>query len=85
MTSGVDPVRTARTSKPAAALPAPAAAASLCVCCFFRCFFCCCCCRRHTLRAKYGASSAKPAVHCTDLPEDGPLECEYVFALLPQP
>lgn len=41
--------------------------------------------RPHTLRAKYGTSSAKPALHCTDLVEDGPVECEYMFSLLPQP
>jgi nucleoside-diphosphate kinase len=40
--------------------------------------------RPSTLRAKYGATAAKPAVHVTDLEEDGPVECEYLFALLPQ-
>lgn len=40
-------------------------------------------CRPGTLRAKYGVSAAAPAVHCTDLAEDGPLDSEYLFALLP--
>lgn len=45
--------------------------------------------RGDTLRAKYGVSSAtggpgskaKLGLHCTDLLEDGPLECEYLFTL----
>jgi len=41
--------------------------------------------RPDTLRAKFGVSSAQPAVHCTDLVADGPLESEYIFSLLPQP
>jgi hypothetical protein len=41
-------------------------------------------CSPHTLRAKYGLSSAFPAIHCTDLAEDGPLEAEYLFVLLEQ-
>jgi nucleoside-diphosphate kinase len=41
-------------------------------------------CSPHTLRAKYGLSSASPAIHCTDLAEDGPLEAEYLFVLLEQ-
>lgn len=40
--------------------------------------------RPHTLRARYGFSSASPAIHVTDLPEDGPLESEYLFLLLQQ-
>lgn len=43
-----------------------------------------CVCRPSTLRAKFGASTARPAVHATDLEEDGPVECEYLFSLLPQ-
>jgi len=36
----------------------------------------------HSLRAQYGESKVKNAVHCTDLPEDGPLEVDYFFNLL---
>lgn len=36
----------------------------------------------HSLRAQYGATKAQNAVHCTDLPEDGPLEVDYVFQCL---
>lgn len=38
--------------------------------------------RPQTLRAKFGAGPARPGLHVTDLPEDGPLEAEYVFAIL---
>ncbi len=38
--------------------------------------------RPETLRARFGASGAKYGLHVTDLVEDGPLECEYVFGLL---
>jgi len=38
--------------------------------------------RPHTIRAKYGTDSVKNAVHVTDLPEDGVLECEYLFDIL---
>mgnify|MGYP001451422081 CR=1 FL=1 len=31
-----------------------------------------------------GESKVKNAVHCTDLPEDGPLEVEYFFGILQQ-
>ena len=40
--------------------------------------------RAHSLRAKFGASPGASAVHCTDLREDGPLECAYVFEVLQQ-
>ncbi len=40
--------------------------------------------RAQTLRAKYGQDKIKNAVHCTDLEEDGPLECEYFFKILQQ-
>ena len=37
-----------------------------------------------SLRARFGASKVKNAVHCTDLPEDGPLEVDYFFGILQQ-
>jgi nucleoside-diphosphate kinase len=36
----------------------------------------------NSLRAQYGESKVKNAVHCTDLPEDGPLEVQYFFQIL---
>ena len=33
-------------------------------------------------RAKFGIDRVKNAVHCTDLPEDGTIECEYFFNIL---
>jgi len=36
----------------------------------------------NSLRAQYGESKVKNAVHCTDLPEDGPLEVDYFFQVL---
>ena len=38
--------------------------------------------RPHSLRAKFGTSAGAAGVHVTDLVSDGPLECEYMFALL---
>ena len=35
-----------------------------------------------TLRAKFGCDRVKNAVHCTDMPEDGRLECEYFFDIM---
>ena len=35
-----------------------------------------------SLRAKFGIDRVKNAVHCTDLVEDGVLECEYFFSIL---
>lgn len=35
-----------------------------------------------SLRAKFGIDRVLNGVHCTDLPEDGPLECEYCFKLM---
>lgn len=38
--------------------------------------------RADTLRARYGTSPACPAVHCTDLPDDGPLDSEFLFTMV---
>ena len=38
--------------------------------------------RKNTLRAKFGVSKIKNAIHCTDLPEDGPLEVPLYYAPL---
>lgn len=38
--------------------------------------------RPNTLRAAFGKNKVKNALHCTDLPEDGPLESEYFFSIL---
>ena len=35
-----------------------------------------------SLRAQYGLDRVRNAVHCTDLPDDGVLECEYFFSIL---
>ena len=35
-----------------------------------------------SLRALYGANKVKNAVHCTDLPEDAPLEVDYFFSII---
>lgn len=37
--------------------------------------------RPKTLRARFGIDRCRNAVHCTDLPEDGTLECEYFFSI----
>lgn len=36
----------------------------------------------NTLRAKFGQDRVKNACHCTDLAEDGILECQYFFDIL---
>ncbi|KAH7821318.1 nucleoside-diphosphate kinase [Monocercomonoides exilis] len=36
----------------------------------------------NSLRAKYGTNRVHNAVHCTDLPDDTELECEYFFQTL---
>lgn len=38
--------------------------------------------RPRSLRALFGKDKVLNAVHCTDLPEDGPLELDYFFSLL---
>lgn len=38
--------------------------------------------RGNTIRANFGVDRVSNAVHCTDLPEDGVLECEYFFRIL---
>jgi len=38
--------------------------------------------RPKCIRANYGAQGALNAVHCTDLPEDGFLECRFFFQVL---
>jgi len=38
--------------------------------------------RPKSLRAQFGETRVRNAVHCTDLPEDGGLECEYFQYLL---
>ena len=38
--------------------------------------------RPDSLRARFGEDRIRNAVHCTDLPEDAQLECEYCFQLL---
>lgn len=38
--------------------------------------------RTHSLRAIYGNDSVRNALHVTDLPADGPLECKFFFHVL---
>lgn len=38
--------------------------------------------RQNTIRARHGVDLVQNAVHCTDLPQDGPLECAYFFDLM---
>lgn len=40
--------------------------------------------RPKTLRAAFGSTKIENAVHCTDLAEDGQLECEFFFSLQSQ-
>ena len=35
-----------------------------------------------SLRAQFGIDKIRNGVHCTDLVEDGVLECEYFFCIL---
>ena len=36
----------------------------------------------NSIRAAFGIDRVKNSVHCTDLVEDGVLECEYFFSIL---
>jgi nucleoside-diphosphate kinase len=38
--------------------------------------------RPDSLRARFGRSNIYNALHCTDCPEDGVLECQFVFRSL---
>ena len=38
--------------------------------------------RPHTFRALFGTDRVRNVCHCTDLPEDGVLECQYFFELV---
>ena len=38
--------------------------------------------RPKSLRAKYGLDTVRNAVHCTDLENDGIIECEYLFKIM---
>lgn len=38
--------------------------------------------RPNTLRAQFGLDRVHNAVHCTDLPEDGPSDSEFLFKLV---
>lgn len=38
--------------------------------------------RPESLRAKLGLDSVRNALHCTDLPLDGPLECKFLFTIV---
>ena len=38
--------------------------------------------RPDSLRAKYGHDKIRSAVHCTDVPHDAQLECEYCFVIM---
>lgn len=39
--------------------------------------------RPETIRARLGRDNVHNVVHCTDLAEDGALECQYFFSILP--
>lgn len=36
--------------------------------------------RPGTIRAQYGVSKVRNAIHCTDLSDDGDLECKFIFS-----
>lgn len=35
-----------------------------------------------SIRARFGKSDVANAIHCTDIPKDGVIECEYFFKVL---
>jgi len=37
-----------------------------------------------TLRSLYGQDRHRNAVHCSDIGDEGPIECEFFFVLLPE-
>jgi nucleoside-diphosphate kinase len=38
--------------------------------------------RPSTIRGQFGVDNIRCAVHCTDLPEDGVPECQYIFEIM---
>jgi len=38
--------------------------------------------RPDTIRGKYGYDNIRSAIHCSDLPQDGVIDCEYCFKLI---
>ena len=38
--------------------------------------------RPTTIRSQFGTDRVGNAIHCTDLPEDGVIECEYFFSIM---
>lgn len=38
--------------------------------------------RPNSIRAMYGETGVRTGIHCTDLPEDGPSECQFFFELM---
>ncbi len=38
--------------------------------------------RPESLRSKFGNDRVCNAIHCTDLPEDGVIDCEYFFSIM---
>lgn len=38
--------------------------------------------RPASIRAKFGNDRVQNAIHCTDLPEDGVIDCEYFFSIM---
>ena len=38
--------------------------------------------RPNTIRAAHAEDNVRCAVHCTDLPTDGTVECEYLFKIM---
>lgn len=38
--------------------------------------------RPNTIRSKFGLDRVCNGVHCTDMAEDGVIECEYFFSIM---